>query len=42
MYNLVSLNELADGLHPNNIGHQKLCHAVLNKIKAIINKYNIM
>ena len=36
IYNLLSLEELGDGLHPNNDGHQKICDVVLNKIKDLI------
>ena len=42
VYNKITLNDLLDGLHPNNIGHQKLCDAVLNKIIKIINNDSIM
>ncbi len=33
MYDELSLNELSDGLHPNSIGHQKIC----NKVNEFIN-----
>lgn len=41
VYDMITLNDLSDGLHLNNIGHQKLCDVVLNEIKAIINNYDI-
>lgn len=37
VYDIITLNDLSDGLHLNNIGHQKLCDAVLNKIITIFN-----
>jgi lysophospholipase L1-like esterase len=39
VYDMITLNDLSDGLHLNNIGHQKLCDVVLNKIIAIFNNY---
>ena len=36
VYNMITSNEFSDGLHINNIGHQKLCDAVLNEIITII------
>ncbi len=32
IYDLLELEELFDGLHPNNVGHQKICDKVKNKI----------
>ena len=32
MFDLLKLDELSDGLHPNEIGHQKICDKVLNQI----------
>lgn len=29
MYNLLSINELLDGIHPNNVGHQKICDEII-------------
>lgn len=40
VYDMITLNDLSDGLHLNNIGHQKLCDAVLSKVIAIINNYD--
>lgn len=31
--NILSIEELADGLHPNKIGHEKICNIVSEKIK---------
>ena len=36
MYDVLSLNELVDGLHPNSIGHEKLCDVIANKLNDII------
>lgn len=36
VFNLLSLSELSDGLHPNKIGHQKLCDAIKTKIDQFI------
>ena len=36
MYNKLSLEDLFDGLHPNEDGHQIICNLVLAKIKDII------
>ena len=36
LYDLLSLDELPDGLHPNNIGHKKIYDVILNKINQII------
>lgn len=36
MYDLLSLDELEDGLHPTSIGHQKMYNAILDKIDSII------
>ncbi|MCI8590200.1 MAG: hypothetical protein HFE77_05765 [Clostridiales bacterium] len=33
LYSLLGSDDLADGLHPNEIGHQKLCQAILTDIK---------
>lgn len=38
-YTMTTLKELSDGLHPNNIAHQKICDAVLKEVTAIINNY---
>lgn len=35
IYDLLELEELFDGLHPNNVGHQKIC----DKVKTKISKY---
>ena len=35
IYDLLEVDELFDGLHPNNVGHQKLC----DKVKTKISKY---
>lgn len=35
IYDLLELEELFDGLHPNNVGHQKIC----DKAKTKISKY---
>ena len=32
IYDLLEIEELFDGLHPNNVGHQKICDKVKNKI----------
>lgn len=36
IYNLISQDELLDGIHPNSIGHQKLCEAVTEFIKDLL------
>lgn len=36
VYNLIEIKELSDGLHPNELGHQKLCDEVKNKIETLI------
>lgn len=33
MYDLLSVNDLSDGIHPNSIGHQKICGKVLDFLK---------
>ena len=33
MYDLLSVNDLSDGIHPNSIGHQKICDKVLDFLK---------
>lgn len=33
MYDLLSVNDLLDGIHPNSIGHQKICDKVLDFLK---------
>lgn len=35
IYDLLSLDELADGLHPNSIGHQKLCDEITKFLEAL-------
>lgn len=35
IYELLEIEELFDGLHPNNVGHQKIC----DKVKTKISKY---
>ena len=35
IYDLLEVDELFDGLHPNNVGHQKIC----DKVKTKISKY---
>ena len=35
IYDLLEVEELFDGLHPNNVGHQKIC----DKVKTKISKY---
>lgn len=35
IYDLLEIEELFDGLHPNNVGHQKIC----DKVKTKISKY---
>lgn len=35
IYDLLEIEELFDGLHPNNVGHQKIC----DKVKIKISKY---
>lgn len=35
VYDLLSLDELADGLHPNSIGHQKLCDEIIRFLEAL-------
>ena len=35
IYDLLEIEELFDGLHPNNVGHQKIC----DKVKTKIRKY---
>lgn len=35
IYDLLELEELFDGLHPNNVGHQKICDKVKTKINAV-------
>ena len=32
IYDLLEVEELFDGLHPNNVGHQKICDKVKTKI----------
>ena len=39
VYDIITFDELSDGLHPNNIGHKELCNAILIKIIEIINNY---
>ena len=36
LYDLLNNNELSDGLHPNEIGHQKMCDIIKNKIDQMI------
>ena len=36
MYELLSIDELVDGRHPNERGHQKICDVILNKIEDVI------
>ena len=36
VFNLLGLSDLKDGLHPNCVGHQKICDKVLKTIKEII------
>jgi len=38
LFNLLTNDDLIDGLHPNEIGHQKLCDIVLEKINRFIIK----
>ena len=33
IYDLLELEDLSDGLHPNNVGHQKICDKVKTKIR---------
>ena len=35
VYNLLEVDDLFDGLLPNNVGHQKIC----DKVKTKINKF---
>lgn len=37
VYDVITTNDLLDGLHPNNTGHQKLYNAISNKILAMLN-----
>jgi Lysophospholipase L1 and related esterases len=37
-HSLLSANELADGLHPDGVGHQKICDVVLKEIKKLLQK----
>ena len=32
VYTLLGVDDLSDGLHPNDVGHQKICDKVKNKI----------
>ncbi len=36
MYDVLNLNELSDGLHPNSIGHEKMFETILKEIKKMI------
>ena len=36
VYDLIEIEELSDGLHPNEVGHQKLCDEVKNEIEIFI------
>ena len=36
LYDLLNDDELSDGLHPNEIGHQKMCDVIKNKIDQMI------
>ena len=36
VYDLIKIEELSDGLHPNEVGHQKLCDEVKNEIEIFI------
>lgn len=36
IYNLLTLDELIDGIHPNSIGHQKICDEVTKFFKDLL------
>ena len=33
IFDLLEISDLKDGLHPNSIGHQKICDEILKKIE---------
>lgn len=35
IFNLLKIKDLSDGLHPNSIGHTKICEKILSQIKNI-------